>query len=323
MRFSCLSLALPLLCTAGPGLADTLVVVPGKNTGFLYTGAEQAGSKAATLSLFKQGGFTAYRIESEPPGMLCDENCGERMAKVKSGPLVLRIIGNKPTPGVTIPLKGIWSAPCANTSTPSSTCDLVASNAGMQITVDVDDKLEMGTEIPLPEGGSALYVQTSPSGHHVVTSAQVEQGGPYAWLHHTPSRISGLGIDNPSDGPGNTLELAAAGSPAASRCAAKQPAGAWYLPAQEELKVLTSAVQKKIAGFNEPWSSTEYGFSHSNKSSERSWRYDVYYARSSGGTTYGSAYEYKEKLDKKSTAWYESSNYTTTRAVLCFRRLRY
>jgi len=86
------AILLSLFCTSS--IADGIVVVPAKAAGYLYNpDANDSNIDEISLHLIKEGGFTNYRIESDPPGLLCDESCPETVQRLPAGKVTLIISG--------------------------------------------------------------------------------------------------------------------------------------------------------------------------------------------------------------------------------------
>lgn len=325
-----LALSAPLLAQA-----DSPVVVPGKSAGYLYLTPSVSAAdgtveedKRISVAVFKLGGFIEYRIESEPAGLLCDTNCSERADKVPGGRVALKIVGNKPVPGLEIPLKGKWQAPCEETVKETDICELNLTALNAQVRVTVDPSVEAGTEIPLPEGGNAMFMQMNSSEGYILVAGHelISPANTLSWLTHDPARKASLGLSSRTDGPGNTQVLANAGSEAARYCL--NLGNGWYLPARDELNLINKKVRDSIPDWRGAWSSTEKEFEYkvpkygvpASKDDEEKWAYKAYYYSSSADDT--TAYEYKLEMKKGTSNWVLKTDSTKRDyQAFCYRRL--
>jgi len=314
--------ALALFATQG--MADVNVVVPGKAAGYLYLPhGDDDGSISLTLSKEAFEGkplFTEYRIESDPAGLLCDESCIEVTQKFPEGEVTLKIIGNKPVPGIEIPLTGLWSGACQGKVEETELCLMHVNEKNTQVSVKVNPDLEPGTIIDSPEG-KVMYVTMNTAQGYMLVAAHDRPGGSMALMEHNPARTEDPEIKNSNDGRQNMAQLLAEGSPAAQYC--NELGSGWYLPARYELANMQGATLTKVPGIKASlWSSTEYEFKYKSEGGgkKQEWKYKTYYLSRSSSTGHGSmsdmtAYEYKlkdyTKVDKDSTE---------KRQVLCFRR---
>jgi len=304
---------------AAQAVADVNVVVPGKSAGYLYLPDSGQSDGKASLRVTKNSAdgkplFQNYRIESDPAGLQCDEQCVEAVHNFPAGQVELKIVGNKPIPGLTIPLKGIWSADCHETQQEVDTCVFTLNEANGQISVKVDGDLEPGTIIELG-GSSVMYIAMDSAQGYLLVAAHDQLGASMTLMEHDPGRTSDPQIKDSADGRNNMAKLIEEGSNAAQYC--QDMGNGWYLPAKDELAKLEGSVLNQVPGLNQSlWSSTEYSFEYKPKDGK--WKYKTYYLSRSSSTGNGSisnmtAYEYeggKKSKDKKES-----------RQVLCFRRV--
>jgi len=298
--------------------ADVNVVVPGKAAGYLYLPGG-GGDDGVSLAVFKEAMdgkplFQNYRIESDPPGISCDENCVETAQKLSAGQVELKIIGKKSIPGIDIPLKATWSGGCT-TDEESDTCLMHLDALNAQVRVKVDGGLEPGTIIDLPNVGSVMYVDMDTAQGYILVANHNQLGGLLTLLEHDPARTQNPDITDGNDGRNNMSTLIAEGSNAAQYC--QGLGNGWYLPARYELAKMSGAVLTKVPGLDKSlWSSTQKEFSYSSSDGGK-WKYKFHYLSRSSSTGNGSMddmtiYEYEAKKDKYKVE---------ARRVLCFRRV--
>jgi len=309
--------------------ADVNVVVPGKAAGYLYLqggGGREDGISLKVNKLPADGKpmFQSYRIESVPPGLICDENCVEAVHAFPPGQVELKIIGTKPVPGITIPLTGMWSGGCHETTSEVDFCVINLPAQNGQVSVKVDPDLEVGTIIDIP-GGKAMYVDIDTAQGYMLVAAHDKLGTSRTLMEHDPNRTTQTDITDDNDGRPNTAKLIAHGSNAAQYC--QSLGNDWYLPARYEVAKITAAALSKVHGISASvWSSTQYDFSYetetkSNGTFVQKWKYKSYYlSRASNGssvtmkdmTVYEAKAENGVLKDNKTPA---------SRQVLCFRRI--
>jgi len=268
---------LSLVTFSGPAAANEILVIPDLAAAYLY---DQAGSRRetgnqASLALIKEGSFKEYLIESNPPGFICDENCGETAQNLPEGKVTLRIVGKKPVSFLNIPLTGKWSGACDHAEegmeggAESARCVVHLSDMTEAIRVEVSPNVEVGTLIPLPEGGQAMIVKVAAHEGYVTVAGhqQLGSGRPLLTFDETnPLRHANLNSKDTLDGRANMPKLLAHNSEAAQYCA-ELNGGDWYLPAKNELGLMTPEAMNKISDLDMSgnadtgyvWSSTQNG----------------------------------------------------------------
>jgi len=312
----------------GQAAADGVVKVPGETRGYLYDSSSNPTNAGQEISLAvtKEGHFKEYRIESEPPGLVCDEACPGTAQRLPVGSVTLRIIGKKPVPVVNIPLTGMWSEPCERTDAELDHCvfNLHALNARVNVTVSPD--IKPGMSIPLPEGGEGMIVNIDTRDGYVLVANHRSLGSKKIWLPFNQNWTSRLHINSPTDGRINTsklIELARTRAEAAQHCNAMN--GDWYLPAENELKLLTTDALRKIPNLDEDsylWSSTENSLTKGNSRRGSSKPYLELQVKAlnnnNASISSRTAYLYDQEADG---SWTENKSSTRRYQVLCFRRL--
>jgi len=311
----------------GQATADGIVKVPGETKGYLYDSASNPTSAEQEISLAvtKEGHFKEYRIESDPPGLICDETCPGTAQRLPVGSVTLRIIGKKPVSVVSIPLTGMWSEPCERTDAELDHCvfNLHALNA--QVSVEVSPDVKPGMILPLPEGGEGMIVNIDTRDGYILIANHKKLGLNKIWLPFRASWTSRLHVNSPTDGRINTnklLELTVSRLTAAYYCDKME--GDWYLPAEKELALLTTDALKKISGLVEDsylWSSTEDNLvkGTTRRTSKPYLELRAKALRNSNARIYNqSAYSYDQESDG---SWTEDKPYTHKYQALCFRRL--
>jgi len=278
-------LSCALLCPCV--LADGIVVVDNRANGYLYSPSEDDLANRVeeiSLHLVKEGGFTQYRIESDPPGLLCDESCAETVQRIPAGSVKLKIIGNKPFPLLKIPLLGEWKEGCDGTRGENAVCvmNLNANNA--KVVVEVSPNVDVGTVFPAPDGVQQLMLLKIDTGRgYAVAGSHLNISPPLQWLvfdPRNPTRDASINIKS-WDGIANTEKLRALRSPAADYCRVLEEnfGGKWHVPSKVELSSLTAEVMKKKLNLSSDdegrlWSSTQGRFSETGggRGSEKSWQ---------------------------------------------------
>jgi len=258
------AILLSLFCT--PTMADGIVVVPAKNAGYLYNpSGDYNNVEEISLHLIKEGGFTNYSIESDPPGFLCDESCPETVQRLPSGRVTLLIKGNKPFPLLKIPLRGQWTEGCDDSTSETDKCIMNLNETNSRVTLTVDPNVVAGTLLtdPSDDKREVMFIKADSARGYAIVAAHRALGKNKTWFHVDLSRISSkqkLGAVNPSDGTGNTERLAGFGAEAASYCKNLYDSSGWYLPARAELEPINRDALKKIIGLDNNdrlWTSTE------------------------------------------------------------------
>jgi len=317
----CLSVA------AGTATADNLVQVPGQTKGFLYDQSSTPNNAPQEFSLAvnKEGHFTQYRIESEPPGLICDEACPGTAQRLPAGSIALRIIGKKPVPNVNIPLAGVWSEPCDTTEIETDRCVFSLHGLNAQVSVTVSPDIKPGMMFPLPEGGEGMLVNIDTRDGYVLVAAHRALGINKIWLPFRSSWTSNLNVNSPTDGRINTQKLltfSTLSTTAAAYCNAMN--GDWYLPAEKELALLTTAALKKIPNLDEDsylWSSTEYSLTKGTRRNTKKPYLELQAkALNNRNATISSRTAYLHEQEAGGS-WTADPQYTRKYQVLCFRRL--
>jgi len=328
VRLARWTVAACLTASAATAAADGVVKVPGQTKGFLYDQSSTPNNtqQEFSLAVTKEGHFKEYRIESEPPGLVCDEACPGTAQRLPAGSVTLRIVGKKPVPIVNIPLTGVWSEPCDQTGVETDRCVFNLHGLNAQLSVTVSPDIEPGMMFPLPEGGEGMLVNIDTRDGYVLVANHLKLGSRKIWLPFRASWTSRLNVNSPTDGRINTnklLTLSPANiTTAAYYCGAMD--GDWYLPAEKELALLTTAALKKIPSLDEDsylWSSTENdlvkGTTRRTKLPYLELRAKA--MRNSTATMHNqSAYSYDQQEDG---SWQEDKPYTHKYQALCFRRL--
>jgi len=252
--------------------ADGIVVVEGKPSGYIHnpTSEQQNAAEEISLHLIKEGGFIDYSIESDPPGLLCDEGCEETVQRLPSGTVSLKISGNKPFPLLEIPLRGIWKEGCdGNTTSETEHCIMRLNQNNAKVIVEVNPNVEAGTLFPLPGTNTEVMLIAIDIAHgYLVVAAHEKVSSSLTWLDFDPSdptKHKNINI-NSWDGAANSAKLLALDSAAARYCndLGSQISGKWHLPSKVELLPLTQEALKKIPSIepdNRFWSSTQNFFS--------------------------------------------------------------
>jgi len=309
---------------SGSVMANEMLVIPDISAAYLYDGA---GSKRAignqvSLALFKDGHYKAYTIESDPPGLVCDEKCEEIAQNLPEGKVTLRIIGKKPVSFMDIPLTGQWSEECQSEEE-SARCVVQLDEMTSQIRVTVSPDINVGTLMRLPEGGTAMIVKVDTIENTVTVVAHQLLGPGVTWLDFDRSRRSKINANSPLNGAANSAKLVSNGSDAARYCRNLQGGNQnWYLPASGELGLLTKEVLDKIPGIdtnNYLWTSTENNLSISkNKDGEETFTASAHAMSNSSASISTNRDAYKCTLKKDgSTSCTNIRRYQT----LCFRRV--
>jgi len=302
--------------------------VPGETKGYLYDASSTPNNtvQEVSLAVTKAGHFREYRIESDPPGLVCDESCPATAQRLPMGSVTLRIVGKKPVSIVNIPLTGVWSEPCERTGVELDYCTFNLHALNARVNVEVNPDIKPGMTMPLPDGGEAMIVNIDTRDGYVLVANHLRLGSGKIWLPFNKNWTSRLHINSPTDGRINTgklLELGANRLTAAAYCNAMDKG--WYLPAENELKLLTMDALRKIPGLAEDsylWSSTENSLTKGNSRRGSSKPYLELQAKalstSSANISSRTAYLYDQEADG---SWTESKSYTRKYQVLCFRRL--
>jgi len=258
-----MSILLSLFCT--PALADGIVVVPAKAAGYLYNpDANDKTVDEISLHLIKEGGFTNYSIESDPPGFLCDENCPETVQRLPAGKVVLMISGYKPFPLLKIPLRGQWTEGCDDLQNETDKCIMNLNETNMQVKLSVDPNVVVGTTFSLEDDGmEVMFIKADSSRGYAIVAAHNALGGGKTWLDVDINRLNNpkkIGSTSPNDGPSNTVQLVNLRSEAASYCSGLYDNSGWHLPARAEIEPITTEALKKISNIDNDsylWTSTE------------------------------------------------------------------
>jgi len=313
-----------LTVMAGQVVANDVLVIPDIAAAYLYdgTGSKRTVGNQISLALFKEGHYKAYTIESDPPGLVCDEHCEETVQNLPEGKVTLRIIGKKPVSFMDIPLTGQWSDECQSEEE-SARCVVHLDEMTAQIRVTVNPDINVGTLMRLPEGGSAMIVKVDTIENAVTVAAHQQLGPGVAWLDFDRSRRSKINANSLLDGRTNAAKLLPHGSDAARYCYTLNGGNqSWYLPASGELGLLTKEVLDKIPGIdtgNYLWTSTENNISVSkNKDGEETFTVSAHAMNNSSASisTNRDAYRCTIKNDG-STSCTNVRHYQT----LCFRRV--
>jgi|GEM_PF-1417107 len=249
-------------------MADGIVVVPAKAAGYLYNpDANDSNVEEISLHLIKEGGFTNYRIESDPPGLLCDESCPETVQRLPAGKVVLTISGYKPFPLLKIPLRGQWTEGCDDLQNETDKCVMNLNETNARVTLSVDPNVVVGTTFALEDDGiEVMFIKADSSRGYAIVAAHNSLSSGKTWLDVDFRRLSNpkkLGIVSPNDGLSNTQQLVNLNSEAATYCSNLHDNSGWYLPARVEIEPITSNVLKKIPGIVTSgdnaylWTSTE------------------------------------------------------------------
>ncbi|KXU35357.1 hypothetical protein AXE65_06375 [Ventosimonas gracilis] len=243
-------------------------MVPAKAAGYLYNpDANDSNIDEISLHLIKEGGFTNYRIESDPPGLLCDESCPETVQRLPAGKVTLIISGNKPFPLLKIPLRGVWTEGCDDLKNETDKCVMNLNETNSRVTLEVDPNVQAGTIMPLPDGSmDVMFIYADSSRGHALVAAHTQLAKNRSWLDADLTRLSTrnkYGINDPADGTSNSTKLVNLGSEAASYCHNLNSNSGWYLPARKEIEPLTKQALDKIHGLESNgdsarlWTSTE------------------------------------------------------------------
>jgi len=323
---SLIAFLLSLLCI--PAIAsDGIVVIPGKNAVYLYNPANKEVSDDVSLHLVKEGNYINYRIESDPAGLLCDENCKETVQRLPSGEITLNIIGEKPFPLMKIPLRGIWTEGCNNPAEEAESCEMNLNEINSQVKVEVDPNVVAGTLIPMPgEGFEVMFISADTSRGYAVVALHHALGPKVTWLDFDPSRRKNLGINSLLDGASNSAKMLTLDSAAAKYCAEidKDLAGGWHLPASGEIAPITSEALNKIPGLDKKsylWTSTEQHL-YEGKQRRTSLPYLELQISALKTDTAGierkTAYSYDQQADG---SWKEDSGYTGKYQILCVAKV--
>jgi len=316
-----------LSAAAGAATADNLVKVPGQTKGFLFDQSSIPNNTRQEFSLAvnKEGHFTEYRIESEPPGLICDEACPGTAQRLPAGSITLRIVGKKPVPRVDIPLTGVWSEPCDTTEAETDRCVFNLHGLNAKVSVTVSPNIEPGMMFPLPEGGEGMLVNIDTHDGYVLVANHRALGTNKIWLPFRASWTSKLNINSLTDGRVNTQKLltfSTLSTTAAAYCNAMN--GDWYLPAEKELSLLTTAALKKIPNLDEDsylWSSTEYSLTKGTRRNTKKPYLELQAkALNNRNATISSRTAYLHEQEA-SGSWTADPSYTRRYQVLCFRRL--
>jgi len=277
-RIHSAGLCLAAALFAAPAIAaDDILVIPDTTAAYLYdsAGSRRTLGNQSSLALIKDGSFKEYRIESSPPGFVCDEKCPETAQNMPEGKVTLRIVGKKPIAMLNIPLTGKWSNECtledAGSDAESAKCVVQLSDMTEPIHVEVNPDVTVGTLFPLPEGGQAMIVKIDPQEGYVMVAGHQLLSEGMTWLDFDKNRRTAIGANNLLDGRVNMPKLLTAGSWAASYCASLA-SGDWYLPARNELALMTPEAMQRISGLitdtsdtvsGYTWTSTENSFDYS------------------------------------------------------------
>jgi len=307
--------------------ADGITVVPGETNGYFYdVSSNQTDSgKEISLVVKKEGHFKEYTIESADGALRCDQQCPETSQRLPAGSVTLKIIGKKPVSFLDVPLTGKWSEPCSNTQTETDQCVFSLNEINGGVSVEVSPDIEVGTTLPLPEGGEGLIVNVNTRDGYVLLAAHEQLGGARPWLPFNKNHTSNLKISSPTDGRINTQKLLEIRprSQAASYCSSSLEQ-TWYLPASGELAMLTPDALKKIPGLDENgylWSSTEDEVVKGKRSQSKK-TYLALYAKALRVDRASISNQYVYVYDQEEDgSWTEDPSYTKKYQVLCFRRL--
>ncbi|TCT10723.1 hypothetical protein EDC22_105223 [Tepidamorphus gemmatus] len=265
-------LCLPALLLAlipATATADSIIVVPGSNAGYLYFPASTGGpgeEQTHLVSVQKEDGYTDFRITSLPAGIDCDASCDAASAELPLGEVTLVIEGNYDLFGIQLPKRGTWSGGC--TSAMARTCRFILTTALAEIVRVKVPPSALGAQIPLgaDDGPLVRYVGQS-GGYHLVAADLHAKSG----LKLSESEKKVTGATSMTDGVVNTDTLIANDSGARAAAYCKNLAaetgnqalgGNWYLPAYNELSLLqglSPAMLTDIFGTGDMkiWSSTE------------------------------------------------------------------
>jgi len=313
---------------SSPALANNeILVIPDIAAAYLYDGAgsKRTAGNQVSLALFKEGHYKEYRIESEPPGLVCDEKCEETAQNLPEGKVTLRIVGNKPVSFMAIPLTGKWSSECeiSESEAESDRCVVHLDEMTAQIRVSVSPDIEVGTLMRLPEGGSAMIAKVDTQENYVLVAAHQLLGPGVTWMDFDRRRRSKINANSPLNGRANVVKLLENGSSAAAYCHTLNGGNQnWYLPASGELRLFTKEVLDKIPGIdpnNYTWTSTENSLSISkNKSGEETYTHQAHAMNNGSGSIHTDRDAYKCTIKKDgSTDCTNIRRYQT----LCFRRV--
>jgi len=306
---------------------NEILVIPDIAAAYLYDGAgsKRTAGKQVSLALFKEGHYKEYRIESDPPGLVCDERCEETAQNLPEGKVTLRIVGKKPVSFMDIPLTGKWSSECeaSESEAESARCVVHLDEMTAQIRVAVSPDIEVGTLMRLPEGGSAMIVKVDTVENTVTVAAHQQLGPGVLWLDFDRNRRKKINANSPLDGRTNVAKLLPEGSDAAHYCYALNGATQnWYLPASNELRLLTKEVLDKIPGIdtsNYLWTSTENSLSISkNRSGEEVYTHQAHAMNNGSGSIHTDRDVYKCTIKEGNK--HECTNLRRYQ-TLCFRRV--
>jgi len=299
--------------------SDGIVVIPGESAAYLYNPVGNELIEEISLRLVKEGGFTSYRIESEPSGFLCDESCEETVQRLPAGEVSLKIIGDKPFPLMRIPLTGIWKEGCEALGDERPVCKMNLNETNALVKVEVDPLVKPGTIMPMPGGEfEVMFITADTSRGYAVLALHQALSGGLTWLENFNSnKYSNLGIRSLTDGSANSAKLLGYGSNAAQYCAdiSQNLAGGWHVPARGELAPITTEALDKIPGLKKDsyiWTSTEYDFY--KRDNNIVLKADA--LRNSSANISSGEYVYVYKLQKDGT-WKEDTKYTNKYQVLC------
>jgi len=333
-----ISAALWLAAAGQAAAANDILVIPDFAAAYLY---DQAGSRRdtgnqASLALIKEGSFKEYLIESNPPGFICDENCAETAQNLPEGKVTLRIVGKKPISFLHIPLTGKWSGECdqgeadREGESESARCVVHLSDMTEPVRVEVSATVDVGTLMPLPGGGQGMIVKVNTEEGYVLVAGHQLLGSGRVLLTFDPNnplKHANVGSTDQYDGRVNMPKLLAHNSEAAEYCAALD--GDWYLPASNELKLMTPAAIAKISGLDMSgsadtgytWSSTQYGKGLTSADPKKRLTFAAYALKNDSASLSGDRDTYR--CDKKNDAeGYELPCKNLRHyQVLCFRRL--
>jgi len=307
-------------------MANEVLVIPDVAAAYLYDGAgsKRTAGNQVSLALFKEGHYKEYLIESDPPGLVCDEKCEETAQNLPEGKVTLRIVGKKPVSFMDIPLTGKWSSECErDEDIESATCVIHLDEMTAQIRVSVSPDIEIGTLMRLPEGGSAMIVKVDMQENYALVAGHQMVGPGVTWLDFDRRRRSKINANSPLNGRANVVKLLENGSDAAAYCHTLNGGNQnWYLPASGELGLLNKEVLDKIPGIdpnNYTWTSTENSLSiRKNSNDEETYTHQAHAMNNSSGSISTNRDTYRCTIKKDgSTSCDNIRRYQT----LCFRRV--
>lgn len=267
-RFCLTTLFLSL--PAGGVQADSIIVVPGSNAGYLYFPASASAAneeQTHTLSVQKEGGYTDYTITSLPAGIDCDATCDSASTQLPLGEVTLVIEGKYDLFGIELQKRGSWTGGCTSSSL-ARTCKFILTAALADVVRVSVPASALGAQIPLgSDDGPLVRYLGQNAGYHLVAADLHSASG----LKLSENEKSVTGATDMNDGIANTDILIANDSGARAAAYCKNLAsetgnqalgGNWYLPSYNEVSLLQGlapAMLTEIFGTGDAkiWASTE------------------------------------------------------------------